>query len=429
MSKIYSKIAVLLLLLITSCDTYVSTKEIDRENFTFLHAGKEITLPVELQEIRTSTRRGRLFEGRDVTYEYAFVVLSEENRELFQFPCQKNDEIASFIGKLKIKRAKDRKHFAIGIEDQTIAIFHVFNKQRFIGYAPLLHPETNLTFNSLNLNDQENPRDLIMEHISGNETLESLDENKVVDILCTLDPQDELNQEAIHMLTDNRVIGLSNENEQRLINHCKKSENWRKRALFLLKDNREELDDQSYISKLYALGGKEAVYKEDRKKMADFESHENTDYFAMRMHMSQPKLSNELKNKFKLKLEKFTSNICQTSDQKRKNILNVIHLQEELGNKNAFKNFVEKYEVSSCKSSTIHDLNNTFMFVSNIKAQEKRIWVDFMFRNFASVPRNHKSWDYDRIEGELTCNQKRQLLLKYKKEIDTFGDMEIPSCN
>lgn len=429
MSRIYLKLAVLVLLITASCETYVSTKEIDSDVFTFMHAGKEISLPVELQEIRTSKRRGGLFEGRDITYKYAMVVLSEDHRELFQLPCQKSDDIEDFIEKFQVKRSKDRKHFALGVEDQTIAVYHLFNKQRFIGYAPLLNTESAATsFGSIDLNGMENPRTIILDHISGDRQLQSLDENKVVDLLCTVSPQDELNQEAIHMLTGNNTT-LTNENAQRLIDHCKSSENWRKRALAELRENRESQDDQAYIYKLYALGGQEAVEKEDKKALAGFGSNGNPEYFVMRMKMSSPKLSNELKKQFKSKIEYSISNICQTSDKTREDVLVSIHLLEEMGDKNAFKNFVEKYDNSSCKASTIHDLNNTFLFISDITPNEKRIWIDFMLRNFASIPKKHKSSDYNRIESELTCPQKRDLLSKYKKEIDTFNDMEIPSCN
>jgi hypothetical protein len=109
------------------CETMTSTSTMDTEIFSFLHAGKNISLPVEIVEKRTSKRRGPLFGGRDVTFEYAFVVKSENGDKLFEFPCNKESEIQDFIAELRVKRSNDRKHFAVGIDDQTVAVFTFLN--------------------------------------------------------------------------------------------------------------------------------------------------------------------------------------------------------------------------------------------------------------------------------------------------------------
>lgn len=432
MSKIYLKIAFLILIVaVTSCETFVSTKTLDREIFTFKHAGENISLPVELQEIRTSRRKGPLLIGnREVSYAYAMVLLSDDGQEMFHYPCEEKSSIDEFIGKLKIKRSKDRKHFAIGAEGQTAAIFHLFNKKRFLGYAPLINTdETAISFKDLDVNSLEEPRALLLDHISGDKVIKSLDENPLTDMLCSISPQDELNQEAIYMLTDNRVAGLSRDNETRLINHCKKSENWRKRALFMLRENKQNLEDQSFINKLFALGGKEAVEKEDWNALKEFAKEGDISYFSMRMEMTNPPLSSSVQKEFKIKLASVVYNVCTLSDNQRKDILSMIRLLEKLGERHVFEQFVEKYDHSKCKSATIHEVNNALMFISDIKSSETRLWVDFMVRNFETVRRNDRSWVYDRIKEELTCSEKRGLLLKYKRDIDVYNDMEVPECN
>ncbi len=428
MSKIYVKFAVLLLLVLTSCETYVSTKTLDREVFTFKHAGKNISLPVELQEIRTSRRRGRLFSGRRVTYTYAMAVISN-GQELIEYPCDENASIDDFIAKLKIKRSKDRNHFAIGIDSETIAIFHSFNKRHFVGYANLLNSDQSYDFKDLHLNSFPSSREILRDHISGDKYLKTMDETTLVNILCDLSPQDELNQEAVYMLTNDGVSKLSKRNEDRLIAHCKSSETWRKTALAMLKENKEDLDLEAYISKMYQLGGKNEVDKEDWKALKNFDRDRDIDYFRMRMNMMQPAISKEVSKQFKVKLEKSVFNVCEISENQRDNILESVQMLQELGEKRVFERFIESYEKSGCKSETIHDLNDEFVFISNLKAYEKRMWVDFMIRNFKYVPANDRDWDYDRIKEDLTCMQKRDLLLKYKKDIDNFGDMEIPNCN
>lgn len=428
MSKLFLKLTIVLLVVLTACETYVSTKTLDRKEFTFKHAGKRITIPVELQEIRTSTRRGGLFSGRKVAYTYAMVLISN-GHELVQSPCEENASIDDFIAGLKIKRSKDRNHFAIGAGHETFAIFHSFNKKHFVGYAALLDPDESYDFENLHLNTFPSSRSIVLAHVSGDKVLKAMDEQTLVDILCSVSPQDELNREAIYMLTDNRASGLSRENEDRLIAHNVKSDNWRKTALAILKDNRDDLETEAYLFRLYKLGGAQEVNNEDWKALKNFDRDRNLDYFSARLAMTEPKLSKEVSRQFREKLEKSVFNVCTLSKNQQKNILESMQMLRDMGEKQVFERFLESYDRSKCKSETIHEINNSLMFISTIKPSEKRAWVDFMVRNFQSVPAQERDWDYDRIQDDLSCTQKRALLLKYKKDIDTFGDMEIPDCN
>lgn len=427
MSRIHLNFAVILLVLLASCETYVSTKTIERELLTFKHAGKTITIPVELEEIRTSRRRGRLFSGRRVTYSYA-IVMRFDGQQLIEEPSEQNASLHDFISKLKIRRSKDRTHFAIGRDHKTYAIFHSFNKHPFVGYAPFINPDEAPDFTELKLNSLTPPRTLLLDHMTGDSPLPGLSENTLTDILCSLPPQDELNREAIYMLTDNKVEGLSRANEDRLISHCRKSDAWRRTALAQLKESREDLDVSSYVFKMNKLAGRSEVDKEDWKALKAFTKSKDPSYFAARMEMNDPRLSESVKNQFKAEMEKMIFNVCALSENQQSQVVSSILLLQEMGEKKVFERFVEKYEQSGCKSQTIHTFNNAFMFISNLKQHEKRTWTDFMIRNFKYVPANDRGWDYDRIKEELTCNQKRELLLKYRKDIDRFGDMEVPEC-
>lgn len=413
-----------------SCETMTSTSTMDTEIFSFLHAGKNISLPVEIVEKRTSKRRGPLFGGRDVTYDYAFVVKSENGEKLFEFPCNKESVIQDFITDLRVKRSKDRKHFAVGIDDQTVAIFYVFKQFHFVGYSQAQDGETQAyAFSTIDFDAFDKPRDMLRDHVNGDKILPIIDESTLINILCSLPPEDELNREAISLLTSsNPAHNLSVAHEKKLLAHCKNSSNWRKLAYKSLTDNKDELDDESYIRKLFVLAGKQAVEKEDWKQLARYPSTNNSNYFSMRLQMHTPKLRDDVKTRFKALLEKSVFNVCQLSDKEVKTILTKIRLLEELDARDAFEKFVETYERSSCKKSTIHEVNNAFMFISDLKSSEKRTWVEFMVRNFENVRPTDRSWDYDRIKDELSCKDKRSILLKYRKDIDVFNDIEIPTC-
>lgn len=413
-----------------SCETMTSTNTLDTEFFSFLHAGKNISLPVEIVEKRTSKRRGPIFGGRDVTFDYAFVVKSENGDKLFEFPCNKESEIKDFTSELQIKRSKDRKHFALGIGDETIAIYYVFKKFHFVGYAHAQEGETqNYSFAAIDFDEFDEPRDLLRDHINGDQLLPIIDETTLVEILCSLPPEDKLNREAISLITSsNPAHKLSVANEKKLLNHCKSSSTWRKKAYESLKDNKDDLDDESYIRKLFVLAGQQAVEKEDWAHLKIYPSTNNSDYFSMRLAMHEPKLKSEIKGRFKAMLEKSVYNVCQLSDKEVKNILTKIRLLEKMDSQHTFEKFVEKYEQSKCKRSTIHEVNNALMFMSDLKSSEKSRWVAFMIRNFEFVSPPDRSWDYDRIKDELSCKDKRAILLKYRKDIDVFNDMEIPIC-
>lgn len=428
MSKLILFVGIAFALL--SCETMTSTSTMDTEFFSFLHAGKNISLPVEIVEKRTSKRRGPLFGGRDVTYDYAFVVKSENGEKLFEFPCNKESVIQDFIADLRVKRSKDRKHFAVGIDDQTVAIFYVFKQFHFVGYSQAQDGETQAyAFSTIDFDAFDKPRDMLRDHVNGDKILPIIDESTLINILCSLPPEDELNREAISLITSsNPAHKLSVANEKKLLSHCKRSSTWRKKAYESLTDNKDELDDESYIRKLIVLAGKQAVEKEDWAQLKTFTSTNNSDYFSMRLAMHEPKLKSEIKDRFKEILEKSVNNICQLSDKEVKNILTKIRLLEKMDSQLTFEKFVEKYDQSKCKRSTIHEVNNAFMFTSDLKSSEKKRWVAFMIRNFEFVPPTDRSWDYDRIKDELSCKDKRSILLKYRKDIDVFNDMEIPIC-
>lgn len=427
MSRIYLGLALLIALALSSCDAFTTTKTIEREAFTFRHAGKKLRLPVELQEIRTSKSRGRLFSGRDVTYSYAIAVVYN-GANLVQLPCTKDASLDDFIAQLRIRRSHDRAHFAIGKGRQTIAIFHSLNKIPFLGYAPLVNKKEHYDFKDTKLNKLPAPRAILKDHITGYKRLPAVSDDKLVDILCTLPPEDELNQEVIYLLAGRNGQTIGGLSEERLIAHCSRSDAWRRKAFAVLKENKDDQEAESYINKVYLLAGQDAVYEEDMKALKSYAENGNTGYFEARFEMTTPELDEEIRRQFRQKLEKSVFNVCSLSEKQQQNILPSVRLLERMGERDAFRLFVESYERSGCKSQTIHDINNSITFISDIRPYEKDMWVEFMVRNFRSVPPSARAWDYDRIKEDLSCSQKRDLLLQYRKDIDVYGNLEIPEC-
>jgi hypothetical protein len=107
----------------------------------------------------------------------------------------------------------------------------------------------------------------------------------------------------------------------------------------------------------------------------------------------------------------------------------LMELSESMGVHDAFGIFMDAAASQKCNGEKLHRFNNAFMFPSVILGEsDKREWVKYVVENFGLLSRYDKSWDYRQLEDHLTCEQKRDLLTKYKKDIDTFDDMEIPEC-
>jgi hypothetical protein len=163
---------------------------------------------------------------------------------------------------------------------------------------------------------------MLRDHVNGDKILPIIDESTLINILCSLPPEDELNREAISLLTSsNPAHKLSISNEQKLLAHGKSSSTWRKKAYESLKDNKDELDDESYVRKLFVLAGKDAVEKEDWKQLRVYASTNNPAYFDMRLRMHEPKLKQDITKRFKTQLEKSVFNVCLLSDTEVKTIL------------------------------------------------------------------------------------------------------------
>ena len=430
MPKIIFLLSFVLLVLATSCETIKTSKVLDSERFEFMHAGKVVSLPVELVEIRISKRRGKIFGGRDVTYEYVFALKSPQRKSLFQYSCTEDSEIDWFISQLKIKRSKDRRHFAIGIGDHTAAIFDIFKKNMFVSYSKFSDGKNKIySFKSLNLNELKSPREAILDHLSGSHNLQDLGDHTLVEVLRSVSPDDELNREASYMLIDKDLNKLSAANEDRIIEHCRKSSKWRKNILLEMNQSRDDIPIESYIRWLDKLVGRAGIAQEDKYRLNEFQATGKVDYFTVRLDYGDFPMDKSFKNSFKEVLENMVYNVCSLPESGQEDMNDKIKLLKNLGERNAFNQFLEGYKKSSCIKQTIHEFNSSFMFLSNLNSSETRNWVDFVYQNFDKIAPSNRSWDYDRIEEELNCQQKRVLLTNYNSDIDIFNDMEIPTCN
>lgn len=429
MRKILFLFSATFLVLITSCQTITTSKVLDTEMFEFMHGGKVISLPVDLVEIKISKRRGKLFSGRDVTFEYVYALKSPQRRTLMRYQCTEDSEIDWFISQLKVKRSKDRSHFAIGIGSHTAAIFDVFKNNVFVSYSKFKNSKTKFyDFKTLNLNELKSPRRAILDHLSGYQLLESLEDNVLVDILCSVSPDDELNSEASYMLIDKDLNTFSDANEDRIIDHCKTSPKWRKNIVLAMNQSKDDIPVDSYIRWLDKLVGKSGIDQEDKQRLTEFIQTGNIEYFASRLDYGNYAVNRTIKKSFRDALEKMVYNVCSLPESGQEDMIDKIELLKDLGERNAFDKFLDGYRQSSCIKQTIHEFNNSFMFLSDLNASETRNWVDFVYQNFDKIAPSERSWDYDRIEDDLTCNQKRDLLTRYNSDIDIFNDMEIPTC-
>lgn len=430
MRKIIFLFSAAFLVLVTSCQTITTSKVLDTEMFEFMHGGKVIALPVDLVEIKISKRRGKLFSGRDVTFEYVYALKSPQRRTLMRYQCTEDSEIDWFISQLKVKQSKDKSHFAIGIGNKTAAIFDVFNKNYFVSYSKFLDGTNKIyNFKTLDLNQLKSPRRSILDHLSGYQELKGLDDKVLVDILCSVSPDDELNTEASYMLIDKDLNDLSAANEDRIIEHGRKSSKWRKNIVLAMNQSRDDIPVESYIRWLEKLVGKSGIEQEDQLRLKEFMINGNIDYFSVRLDYGNFPVSKTIRKSFREALEKMVYNVCELPKSGQEDMIDKIKLLKDLGEHDCFSTFLDSYRKSGCIRESIHEFNNSFMFLSDLNSTETRLWVDFMYQNFDKIEPNNRSWDYDRIEEDLSCYQKRALLTNFKADIDIFDDMVIPICN
>ncbi|MGV3630117.1 MAG: hypothetical protein ACO1O6_02875 [Bacteroidota bacterium] len=423
-------------LLLLSCDgTYVTKSVIDSRMFEFMHAGQKQKVLFELKEIRTFTRRNGIFRPgpvqRNVSYGYALYASINSPTgltEIYEFPCEKSMDLDEVIEQLELKHSKDRAHYAIGYKGETVGIFHSFKKVGFLGEYPL-NPDgfAHADFKKLDLDKLDSPREELKKHISGERRL-LITDKQLYAMLSSVPPTDELNYELSFSIANEDMFAQQSYQEA-IIRHCKKDKNWKANALRTIKNKQSNLSNAQFISRLHLIGGMEEVVKEDEFQYKLFKSGGDFAYFEDRLENSEVIFPQKIKKLLIEDMNRRLTEPCTMSESDCRSMENTFAFSEKLGIEQPFDLFFKNYQKAPCLKRTLYELNDEFLFPSPVLGEsDKRQWVDFTVKNFGAMEKNNRSWAYRRLEEHITCEQKRDLLLKYKKDIDTFDDMEIPVC-
>lgn len=423
---------------LVSCDgTFVTKKIIDSENYKFEHAGQEQNLLIELKQIKTFTRRNGVFSlnpgpvERNTTFDYAIyasVNNGEGLHEIYEYPCSKDAKLDDFIAKIQIKRSKDRTHFALAFENEIIGIWHSMLKVSFLADYPLNPNGTvNYKLNELNFSSLKKPREDLLSYLSKKKKL-LISDKQIHDILTKLKPNDELNYEISFSIADAEI--LSDEKYQTaVIKYCKQDKNWKINALKSIKNKKENLSTAQYVSRLHAIGGMEELVREDEYQYKLFKSNNDFLYFSDRISNTNFLLSEKIRKSLIIDVKHIITHPCALNSSEINNFYENLEFAEKLGIQKPFDLFFQAYEKENCFSKSLFKLTDEFMFPSVVIGEsDKRKWVELVVKNFNSISSDDKRWAYRRLEEHITCDQKRMILLKYKKDIDVFNDMEIPVC-
>lgn len=434
--KKYVVLGLLSTILLLSCDgTYVTKNVLDSRIFEFIHAGKKQKVLFELKEIRTFTRRNGIFRPgpiqRNVTYDYAFYASisgTEGLTEIYEFPCEKSKDLDEVIEELKVKHSEDRSHYAIGYKGETVAIFNSFKKVGFLAEYPLDPNGFSYgEFNKLNLDKLDSPREALKTHISGERKL-LVSDKQLYTMLSQVPPTDELNYKLSFSIA-NEDMFRDKTYQEAIIKHCKKDKSWKGNALASIKNKKDILSNGQFISKLHLIGGMEEVVKEDEFQYKLFRSGGDFTYFEDRLADNDVIFPQKIKAKLVEDMTTRLTKPCTMSETDCRNMEKALSFSEKLGIEDPFGLFFKNYEKSSCLKNSLHELNDEFLFPSPILGEsDKRQWIEFVVKNFGAIDKIDRSWAYRRMEDNITCEQKRELLTNYKKDIDSFGDMEIPVC-
>ncbi|MCE3296692.1 MAG: hypothetical protein K0R65_2406 [Crocinitomicaceae bacterium] len=426
----------LLSTLLLSCDgTYVTKSVLDSQIFEFIHAGQKQKVLFELKEIRTFTRRNGIFRPgpvqRNVSYGYAFyasISSPDGLTEIYEYPCEKTFDIDAAVAELQLKHSKDRSHYALGYKGETVAIFHSFKKVGFLAEYPLDEDGfSHGDFKKLDLDKLESPREALKKHISGERKLMVTDK-QLYTMLSKLPPTDELNYELSFSI-GNEDMFVEKTYQEAIINYCKKDKNWKASALHTIKNKKTGLSNDQFISKLHLIGGMEEVVKEDEFQYKLFRSTGDASYFKERLDNTEIIFPQKIKKKLLEDMNNKLTKPCALTEADCRNMENTFDFAKKLGIDDPFELFFKNYEKATCLKASLHELNDEFLFPSCILGEsDKRQWIDFVVKNFGAIDKFDRSWAFRRLEEHMTCEQKRALLLKYKKDVDSFGNLEIPVC-
>jgi hypothetical protein len=248
-------------------------------------------------------------------------------------------------------------------------------------------------------------------------------------MLKQLPPSDELNHELSYTIGDNQLFSEKTYYTA-IINHCKKDENWRKNALKTIKNKRENTSDEEYISKLYAIGGMKEVSKEDQYQLNLYYSTGNLNYFASRLEHGDVLFPSPIKKELSSHIRGELDKGAQMNPTSLASLKQLFDIAQKLGVKQPFDRFFTQLKKQKISGNQLHTINGTLMFPSSILGEsDKREWIAFMIEHFGKMDAFDQRWDYDTMDDDLTCEQKKYLLTTYAKTLNPDKDKVIPDCH
>lgn len=424
----------LLLLFFVSCNHITTTKTLKTERYSFEHAKNKYQLSIQLREKRNSDRvSDRLFD-REITFEYTLAVEWNENGQdvlLLEIPLKKEQKLEEFTKEIAIKRSKNRRHFAFAYHHNIFAIANVFLGEAFIRNCS---PDEEFDqfkpyLNSFQIEKLPSVRKDLRRHLTGEKKLAHLSGKKLATILMKLSPQDELNQELIYALAEDRDLGIYSKTLSELIAKLSESTNWKKKAYLEVKKYRNLDNPIDWVNKLALLGGQKALDEEDWIQVNQIKKTHDITYFSIRIQKEDFPLNAQVKKQLIEAVKMTLRNPCINQKGQKISMLMQIRFLEKLTNQATFDDFLTYYEKSNCIPQTISNLHSEFLFLDGkISAKEKRRWLHVVLKHFASIPAQNRADIYADLEKSMTCQQKKSILEKYRKDIDPEKEKVLPVC-
>lgn len=424
----------LLLLFLVSCNHITTTKTLKTERYSFEHAKNKYQLSIQLREQRNSDRvSDRLFD-REITFEYTLAVEWNEKGQdvlLLEIPWKKEQKLEEFTKEIAIKRSKNRRHFALAYGNNVFAIGNVFVGQAFIRNSSLDSDFKDIEskLETLQLDKLPAVRTDLRAHLTGEKKLAHLSGQEFAAILMKLPPQDELNQELIYALAEDRDLGIYSKTLSELIAKLSESTNWKKKAFTEVKKYRNLDNPTDWVNKLALLGGKKALDEEDWIQVNQIKKTHDITYFSIRIQKEDFPLNTQVKKQLIEAVKMTLRNPCINQKGQKISMLMQIRFLEKLSNQAAFDDFLTAYEKSNCIPQTISNLHSEFLFLDGkISAHEKRRWLHVVLKHFPSIPAQDRADIYADLEKSMTCQQKKRILEKYRKDIDPENEKVLPVC-
>ncbi|XOV68882.1 MAG: hypothetical protein ACFHU9_06795 [Fluviicola sp.] len=429
--KYVTSLLILLSIALIGCQRGCTTAStMASESKSFKMKGEKIVITARLVDYRNSRAisRRNIFK-RKVTHTYGIVIDIESRlytqRSFYSEGVPNPDKVnlKSVLKRAKVAISKDKKHVAIGVDDQVVDLVHLY-RGKPLRSNNLHSPQIPGSWSQLDINSYPSPKEMLLSQIEDDCKMIMLNEDALRELLDNTSPNDK----AHHLLLaqwPNCDFAIEYYDAKQIA-RCSKNKNWKKRAEKRALESLEGSGyshirfEEEYNAFLLKLQSKEVMKALDQQYVDNWGSHRlNVDLVIQRMQHASSPMDSEQKETIiadaTKEIKKFMRSGRSNHNREAADCIQILvaNNQTEL-----VKSFL-KDAVNRPSKYAVFDLLECVLDVYEIyPSADQQFILSNLDKIMKSIPDYARDSMIRRGENFIPCDQIRNWIQEYPDDLD-----------